>query len=182
MQYTSLEICDVILVQPRVFQDERGFFLETYKKTSYTVAGISLDFVQSNHSGSKQGVLRGLHYQIQNTQGKLVSAVVGEIFDVAVDLRRSSPTFGKWVGVRLSAEKKNQLWIPPGFAHGFYTLSPWAEVFYQATDFYAPQSERTLLWNDPTVAIQWPSENEISPLLSPKDAVGALLSQADLFE
>ncbi|PKN92537.1 MAG: dTDP-4-dehydrorhamnose 3,5-epimerase [Chloroflexi bacterium HGW-Chloroflexi-6] len=181
MEYTPLEISDVILVQPRVFQDERGFFLESYKKTSYASAGISLGFVQSNHSGSKQGVLRGLHYQVKNTQGKLVCAVLGEIFDVAVDLRRNSPTFGKWVGAYLSAEKKNQLWIPPGFAHGFYAVSSWAEVFYQATDFYAPESERTLLWNDPQVAIQWPIENGQMPILSPKDADGVPLAQADLF-
>ena len=181
MQFIKQEIHDVILCQPTVFQDERGFFLESYKKTTFSSGGISEEFVQDNHSRSKQGVLRGLHYQIQNPQGKLVRVIAGEIFDVAVDLRTASPTIGKWVGVYLSAENKNMLWIPPGFAHGFYTLSSWTEILYKATDYYAPQGERTIKWNDPVIGIQWPIINEQEPTLSQKDAEGRLMAQAELY-
>ena len=138
--------------------------------------------MQDNHSGSKKGALRGLHYQIRQAQGKLVRVVAGEVFDVAVDLRRSSPTFGRWVGATLSAESRDQLWIPPGFAHGFYVLSEWAEVLYKATDYYAPQWERSLLWNDPQVGVEWPILVEAPPIVSEKDSHGAPLSQAELYD
>jgi dTDP-4-dehydrorhamnose 3,5-epimerase len=172
---------DVILIEPRVFADERGFFLESYQKQRFTEAGISFDFVQDNHSKSEQGVLRGLHYQIQQPQGKLVRVIAGEIFDVAVDIRKSSPTFGKWVGDYLSAENKKILWVPAGFAHGFLVTSPTAEVLYKATDYYAPQWERSIVWNDPTIDIDWPTKG-ISPILSPKDKTGKLLEEAEVFE
>jgi len=180
MNFTPSELPDVLIIQPRVFEDERGFFLESYQKQRFTAAGILFDFVQDNHSLSRRGVLRGLHYQIQQAQGKLVRVIAGEIFDVAVDIRRNSPTFGKWMALNLSAENKTMLWIPPGFAHGFYVLSEQAEVLYKATDYYAPQSERTLLWNDPTINIRWP--NGPQPLVSPKDAAGVSLAQAELFD
>jgi dTDP-4-dehydrorhamnose 3,5-epimerase len=181
MQFIKQEIQDIILCQPAVFQDERGFFLESYKKTAFSNAGISEEFVQDNHSRSKQGVLRGLHYQIQHPQGKLVRVIVGEIFDAAVDIRKNSLTFGKWVGVHLSAENKNILWVPPGFAHGFYTLSPWAEILYKTTDYYAPEWERTIRWNEPTIGIKWPLIDAQAPILSPKDAEGKLLPQAEYY-
>ena len=180
MNFTPSELPDVLIIQPRVFEDERGFFLESYQKQRFTAAGIPFDFVQDNHSLSRRGVLRGLHYQIQQAQGKLVRVIAGEIFDVAVDLRRSSPTFGQWMGINLSAENKTMLWIPPGFAHGFYVLSEQAEVLYKATDYYAPQWERTLLWNDPELNIRWTNGPE--PLVSPKDAAGVSLAQAELFD
>jgi dTDP-4-dehydrorhamnose 3,5-epimerase len=182
MQFISTDLSDVILIQPRIFEDGRGFFLESYQKERFSTAGIHADFVQDNHSASTKGVLRGLHYQIRQPQGKLVRVVVGEIFDVAVDLRCSSSTFGRWVGVTLSAEKKNQLWIPPGFAHGFYVISEKAEILYKATDYYAPQWERALLWNDPALGIDWPITNGESPILSEKDMKGALLSEAETYE
>lgn len=181
MQVTPTSIPEVILIEPRLFPDDRGFFLETYQTRKYTAAGISQPMVQDNHSGSRQGVLRGLHYQIHKPQGKLVSVVVGEVFDVAVDLRRSSPTFGRWVGVSLSAHNHRQLWVPAGFAHGFYVVSEWAEVIYKVTDFYDPSSERTLLWNDPQVGVHWPLVGGPEPLLSPKDAHGSTLSNAETF-
>ncbi|HNA88405.1 MAG TPA: dTDP-4-dehydrorhamnose 3,5-epimerase [Anaerolineales bacterium] len=181
MKFTELEVPGVILCQPTVFQDERGFFLESYKKKIFAEAGISQDFVQDNHSRSKQGVLRGLHYQIYNPQGKLVRVIFGEIFDVAVDLRRPSPTFGKWVGARLSAENRNMLWIPPGFAHGFFTMSDWADILYKATDYYAPEWERSIIWDDPDIGIDWPL-NDITPILSKKDAAGVLFSQAEAYQ
>lgn len=182
MKFQSTSIPDVLLIQPQVFEDARGFFVETYQARRFEAAGIDARFVQDNHSGSQHGILRGLHYQIRQPQGKLVRAIAGEIFDVAVDLRRSSTTLGQWVGVRLSAENKHQLWIPPGFAHGFYVLSPWAEVLYKTTDFYAPDWERTLLWNDPQVAIQWPLVEGQSPRLSEKDAKGASFDRTELFD
>jgi len=181
MEITPIEIPEVLLLQPRVYGDERGFFLETYQAEQFAMAGIPASFVQDNHSGSRQGVLRGLHYQIRQPQGKLVRAIAGEIYDVAVDLRRSAPTFGRWVGTHLDAEGKTQLWIPPGFAHGFLVLSPWAEVLYKTTDYYAPQWERILLWNDPTLKIAWPLVEGQPLLLSPKDAAGKLLAEAELF-
>lgn len=182
MKFLPTVIPDVILIEPKVFGDDRGFFMETFQAKNFAAAGITSHFVQDNHSGSRQGILRGLHYQIQQTQGKLVRAVVGEIFDVAVDIRRSSPTFGKYVGTMLSAQNKHQLWIPEGFAHGFYVVSEWAEIIYKTTDYYAPVHERTLLWNDPTLGIHWPIAPGEEPVLSEKDTKGLLLGQADLFK
>ena len=172
---------DVILIEPRVFADERGFFLESYQKQRFSEAGIPFDFVQDNHSKSQQGVLRGLHYQIQQPQGKLIRVIAGEIFDVAVDIRKSSPTFGKWVGDYLSAENKKMLWVPAGFAHGFLVTSPTAEVLYKATDYYAPHWERSIVWNDPSINIDWPTQGSL-PTLSPKDEAGQHLDQAEVFE
>jgi dTDP-4-dehydrorhamnose 3,5-epimerase len=182
MKFLPTAIPDVVLIEPRVFGDERGFFLETYRADTFAAAGISATFVQDNHSGSRQGILRGLHYQIRQPQGKLVRVVAGEVFDVAVDLRRSSPTFGRWVGVTLSAENKRQLWVPVGFAHGFYVVSAWAEVVYKVTDFYAPQWERTIVWNDPQLRIAWPLVGGQPPTVSAKDAQGRLFAAAELFE
>ncbi len=182
MQFTKTKLTDIVLIEPKVFEDERGFFFESFKKKSFADAGITADFVQDNHSRSRRGTLRGLHYQIQQPQGKLVRVTLGEIFDIAVDVRKSSPTFGAWVGYHLSAENKKQLWIPAGFAHGFYVVSEWAEMLYKTTDYYAPQHERTILWDDPAIGIEWPLVNGEAPLLSAKDAVGALLNQAEIFE
>jgi dTDP-4-dehydrorhamnose 3,5-epimerase len=182
MEFGRTTIPDVIVLQPKIFGDERGFFMETFRVDDFAASGIAGPFVQDNHSGSQQGILRGLHYQIRQTQGKIVRTVSGEIFDVAVDLRRSSPTFGRWEGVRLSAKNKKQLWIPPGFAHGYYVLSEWAEVIYKATDYYAPAWERSLLWNDPAIGIEWPLLNGQPPVLSGKDSQGKLLSEAELFD
>ena len=182
MKFIPTHLPDVILIQPRIFEDERGFFLESYQKERFFNAGIQADFVQDNHSASTKGVLRGLHYQIRQPQGKLVRVIVGEVFDVAVDLRRSSRTFGKSVGVILTAEKKNQMWVPPGFAHGFYVMSEQAEILYKATDYYAPQWERCLLWNDPALGIDWTIINSELPILSEKDAKGALLSDAETYD
>ncbi len=180
MEVQRFEIAGPLLIQPRVFQDERGFFLETYHRLRYEQAGIGERFVQDNWSRSRRGTVRGLHYQIRRPQGKLVYVLQGEIFDVAVDLRRSSPTFGRWVGVRLDAESKRQFYVPPGFAHGFCVLSDVADVFYKCTDLYAPEHERTLLWNDPEVGIEWPLEGE--PILSDKDRRGTPLAQAEVYE
>ena len=182
MEFKPTIIPDVILVEPKVFGDGRGFFMETYQAARFAAAGITAGFVQDNHSGSARGILRGLHYQIRQPQGKLVRVVAGEVFDVAVDLRRSSPTFGRWVGQRLSASNRLQIWIPPGFAHGFYVLSEWAEVVYKATDYYDPEWERTLLWNDPEVGVEWPLLEGRPPILSQKDAEGSLLQSAETFE
>ncbi len=182
MEITPLEIPDILLIKPDVYPDTRGFFLEMYQRERYSQAGLELEFVQDNHSGSKQEILRGLHYQIKQVQGKLVSVVSGSIFDVAVDLRKSSPTFGQWVGAKLEAEDHSQLWIPPGFAHGLYVLSPWAEVTYKVTDYYAKEWERVLLWNDPEANIQWPLIEGRNPVLSEKDAAGLSLQEADIFE
>jgi dTDP-4-dehydrorhamnose 3,5-epimerase len=182
MKFTPTAIPEVLLIEPQVFQDERGFFLESYQAKKFAASGIPHTFVQDNHSASHQDVLRGLHYQIRQPQGKLLRVVVGEIFDVAVDLRRASSTFGKWAGVTLSAQNKHLFWVPPGFAHGFLVLSEWAEVLYKATDFYAPQWERTLRWDDPTVEIPWPLVAGRTPILSVKDAAGKLLPEAEIFE
>jgi dTDP-4-dehydrorhamnose 3,5-epimerase len=182
MEFISTAIPDVILIKPKIFGDVRGFFLETYQARKFEEAGITVDFVQDNHSGSERGVLRGLHYQIRQPQGKLVRAIAGELFDVAVDIRSSSPTCGQWVGAKLTSEKKEQLWIPPGFAHGFYVLSEWAEILYKTTDFYAPEWERTILWNDPQIGIDWPLIDGNPPKLSEKDAQGSPLRDADLFD
>lgn len=182
MKITPTKISEVKLIEPSVFGDARGFFMETYQKIKLGDAGISAEFVQDNHSGSGRGIMRGLHYQIKAPQGKLVRVVVGEIYDVAVDLRKSSMTFGKWVGERLSAENKKALWVPPGFAHGFYVLSDWAEVLYKASDYYAPEWERTIRWDDPQIGIEWPLVNGEAPLLSKKDADGVAFKDAELFE
>lgn len=182
MKFIKLEIPDIILIEPKIISDERGFFLETYQKKRFTDAGIPNDFVQDNHSSSEKNVLRGMHYQIKQPQGKLVRVIAGEIFDVALDIRKSSPTFGKWAGTYLSAENKQQLWVPPGFAHGFYVTSDYAEVLYKTSDYYAPQWERTILWNDPEVGIQWPINKGASPILSQKDKDGTPLAQAEIFD
>ena len=180
MEAKRLAIADVILIEPRVFGDARGYFLESYNQRAFDAAvGRTVRFVQDNHSRSAQRVLRGLHYQIRQPQGKLVRATAGEIFDVAVDLRRDSPTFGRWVGEILSADNKRQLWVPEGFAHGFVVLSEFAEVQYKATDYYAPEHERCIAWNDPELGIAWPLEGE--PVLSAKDAAGVAFSQAAVF-
>lgn len=181
MQFTPLEIQDVVLITPKVFEDERGFFLESFREDRFAAAGITARFLQDNHSASSRGVLRGLHYQIQQAQGKLLRCTAGEIFDVAVDLRRSSPTFGRWVSAVLSAQNKQMLWVPPGFAHGFYVMSERAELLYKASDYYAPQHERSLLWNDPALGIPWPLVDGQPPILSKKDAEGAPLSQAETY-
>jgi dTDP-4-dehydrorhamnose 3,5-epimerase len=182
MHFSPTSIPDVILIEPRVFGDHRGFFMETYQAQRFAAGGISADFVQDNHSGSSKGTLRGLHYQIRQTQGKLVRCVAGEIFDVAVDIRRSSPSFGKWVGAWLTAENKQMLWVPPGFAHGFYVKSEWGELVYKATDYYAPEWDRSLLWNDPAIGIDWPIPEGVLPLLSTKDQEAKTLANADLFD
>ena len=181
MQAIATTIPDVVQIQPSVFEDARGFFMETYSRRKFRSANLPVEFVQDNQSGSSQGTLRGLHYQIQHAQGKLVRVVVGEVFDVAVDLRRASNTFGKAVGILISAEVKNQLWIPPGFAHGFYVISEWAEVVYKVTDVYSPQDERTLLWNDPALGIEWPLVEGRPPILSEKDQRGKPLSEAEVY-
>lgn len=182
MQFLHTEIPDIIIIEPQVFEDRRGFFMETYQAQKFAEAGIRFSFVQDNHSRSKQWTLRGLHYQIHHAQGKLVRVAAGEIYDVAVDIRRSSLTFGKWVGAFLSARNKRQVWIPPGFAHGFYVVSRWAEVLYKATDFYDPAAERTILWNDPTLNIQWPVSEGHLPILSSKDVEGQLFKKAKVFD
>jgi dTDP-4-dehydrorhamnose 3,5-epimerase len=180
--FEQTEIPGVLIFQPKIFGDERGFFMETFRSDLFAATGIAGTFVQDNHSGSQQGILRGLHYQIRHAQGKLVRTVAGEIFDVAVDLRRSSATFGHWVGAKLSGKNKKQIWIPPGFAHGFYVLSEWAEVVYKTTDYYAPEWERCLLWNDPALGIAWPLLQGQPAVLSEKDKCGKLLSETELFE
>jgi dTDP-4-dehydrorhamnose 3,5-epimerase len=182
MNFFQTEIPDLIWIAPKVYGDGRGFFMETYQQQVFAEHGLPTHFVQDNHSGSRRGILRGLHYQIVQPQGKLVRVVVGAVFDVAVDLRRSSPTFGAWVGRALSAENHEMLWVPPGFAHGFYVLSDWAEVLYKATDFYAPQYERCLIWNDPTVGVNWPLLEGQPPLLSTKDAQGRTWQEQDFFD
>ncbi len=174
-------IPEVLRIRPRLIEDERGFFFESWNTRTFAQSGLKIQFVQDNHSRSTAGCLRGLHYQIENAQGKLVRAIRGEIFDVAVDLRRSSPTFGKWVGVTLSAANHEMLWVPPGFAHGFYVVSNMAEVLYKCSDFYSPTAERTLIWNDPDLAIDWPVSSGRDPKISPKDAAGALLRDAECF-
>ena len=181
MNVTATAIPEVLLIEPRVFGDDRGFFFESFNQQKFAeLTGVTDSFVQDNHSRSSRGVLRGLHYQIQQAQGKLVRASVGEIFDVAVDIRKGSPTFGKWVGAVLSAANKHQLWVPAGFAHGFVVYSDVAEVLYKTTDYYAPQHERSILWNDPTIGVDWGFDGEVQ--LSAKDEAGKTLQEADLFE
>jgi dTDP-4-dehydrorhamnose 3,5-epimerase len=181
MNITVTAIPEVLLVEPTVFGDDRGFFYESYNAKKWQeLTGLQTRFVQDNHSRSAKNVLRGIHYQIKHSQGKLVRVVVGEVFDVAVDLRRSSPTFGQWVGKRLSAENKKSLWVPEGFGHGFLVLSDAAEFLYRTTDFYAPEYERCIAWNDPEIGIDWPLDGE--PLLSEKDAKGSVFSEAEYYE
>lgn len=180
MKVTPLAIPEVFLLEPRVFGDDRGFFFESFNQRTFEQAiGRKVCFVQSNHSRSVQHVLRGLHYQIRQAQGKLVRVVVGEVFDVAVDIRRASPTFGMWVGELLSAENKRQLWIPAGFAHGFLVLSEYVEFLYDTTDYWAPEYERSIVWNDPALGIKWPIAGE--PILSGKDAQGASFNTAEVY-
>lgn len=179
MKVTPTVLPDVLLIEPRVYGDARGFFFESWNEKTFREAGIREHFVQDNHSRSARGVLRGLHYQIRQPQGKLVRVIAGEIFDVVVDVRRGSPSFGRHATVTLSAELHNQLWVPAGFAHGFCVTSDFAEVLYKTTDFYAPEHERTILWNDPELGIAWPLQ--AAPTLSAKDAGGALLKHAEVF-
>jgi len=180
MNIIPTKISDVLIIEPRVFEDQRGFFFESYNSKAFREkTGVEADFVQDNHSRSSSHVLRGLHYQIQQPQGKLVRVVAGAIFDVVVDLRKSSPTFGQWVGSLISAENKQQLWVPVGFAHGFCVLSDYAEVQYKTTDYYAPQHERCIIWNDPDLAIAWPLEQ--APIVSAKDQAGTPFKEAEMF-
>jgi len=180
MNVVPTEIPEVVIIEPKVFEDDRGFFFESFNQRTFAEkTGVEADFVQDNHSRSSQNVLRGLHYQIQQPQGKLVRVVAGAVFDVAVDIRKSAPTFGKWVGCLLSAENKRQLWVPVGFAHGFLVVSQTAEVLYKTTDYYAPGQERCILWNDPDLAINW--ELTAPPVLSAKDQAGQPFKAAELF-
>lgn len=179
MKVIPTAIPDVLAIEPRVFGDARGFFFESWNAKAMAAAGIDATFVQDNHSRSMRNVLRGLHYQIEHAQGKLVRAIAGEVFDIAVDLRRSSPTFGRWVGERLSADNKRMLWIPPGFAHGFVVLSDAAEFVYKTTDYWYPEHERTLRWDDPALGIDWPLDG--APVLAAKDRDGATLAQAETY-
>lgn len=180
MKVTPTAIPEVLILEPQVFGDDRGFFFESYNARRFEqLTGVSANFVQENHSRSAQNVVRGLHYQIRQPQGKLVRVAVGAIYDVVVDMRRSSPFFGRWVGVELSAENRRQLWVPPGFAHGFVVTSETAECLYKTTDYWAPEYERALLWNDPALAIDWPLTGQ--PMLSGKDSQGLLLADAEAF-
>jgi dTDP-4-dehydrorhamnose 3,5-epimerase len=180
MKVVQTAIPEVLIIEPKVFGDARGFFFESFNQQAFNRAtGLNVDFVQDNHSRSSKGVLRGLHYQIQQPQGKLVRVVRGAVFDVAVDVRKSSPTFGKWVGIELSEENHSQFWVPPGFAHGFLVLSESADFLYKTTEYYAPEHERAILWSDPAIAIDWPIDGK--PNLSPKDSSGALLFDAEVF-
>lgn len=181
MHFQPTAIPDVLLIEPKVFGDGRGFFMETWQAREFRVNGIDVDFVQDNHSRSGKGTLRGLHYQIQQPQGKLVRVIAGEVFDVAVDLRRGSPTFGQWAGDYLSEENKRMLWVPPGFAHGFYVTSESADFVYKCTDYYAPEHERALVWNDPDVGIDWPLAPDAEPILSGKDAQALRLADAEVY-
>ena len=181
MKVTPGALPEVLVIEPRVFGDDRGFFLESYNQRAFLEAtGIAAEFVQDNHSRSARNVLRGLHYQLKQAQGKLVRVVAGEVFDVAVDMRRSSPRFGRWMGLHLSAENKRILWVPAGFAHGFLALSESTEVLYKTTDYYAPEHERCVLWNDPDIGVDWPLNG--APLVSDKDSRGVRLAEAETFE
>ena len=182
MKFVETPLQDVYLLEPKVFGDSRGFFLETWNIETFREAGFELDFVQDNHSRSARGILRGLHFQTEHTQGKLVRVTSGEVFDVAVDLRRSSPTMGQWYGVSLSAENHRMLWVPPGFAHGFYVVSEYADFLYKCTDIYHPPSEKTLAWNDPSVGISWPVPAGEEPQLSAKDVEGKAWDDVPLFD
>lgn len=181
MRALPTSIPDVVLIEPKVFGDARGFFLESFNQRTFNrVTGTDYQFVQDNHSHSSRGVLRGLHYQIEQPQGKLVRVVQGRVWDVAVDIRKNSPTFGQWVGVELAGDNHHQLWIPPGFAHGFVVLSEYADFLYKTTDYYAPQHERCIIWNDPDLAIAWPDMDGL-PVLSAKDAMGKPFRQTEVF-
>lgn len=181
MNIVETDIADVLLFEPQVFADERGFFMETFRQSHFDELGQNFSFVQDNHSASQKGVLRGLHYQIQNPQGKLVRVIRGEIYDVAVDIREGSSTFGQYVAKILSEQNRNMLWMPPGFAHGFYVMSDQAEIVYKSTDYYAPNSERVLIWNDSDIGIAWPLAEGEQPKLSAKDQYGVRLRDAELF-
>lgn len=181
MNIIDTAIPDVKILEPKVFGDERGFFLETFREDWFRVHVADVTFVQDNHSKSGQGILRGLHYQTQQTQGKLVRVIAGEVYDVAVDVRKDSPTFGKHVGVLLNDDNKRQLWVPEGFAHGFYVTTESAEFVYKCTNYYAPEFEQSVLWNDPSLSIQWPLVDSMQPLLSPKDEAGVMLADAPTF-
>ena len=182
MQVKKTSIPEVLVIEPRVFKDDRGFFYESFNQRRFKeLTGVDVSFVQDNHSRSQRNVLRGLHYQIQQAQGKLVRVIRGSVFDVAVDIRKSSPTFGHWVGEILSEDNNRQMWVPPGFAHGFYVLSDWANVIYKVTDYYAPEWDRTLLWNDPEIGIDWPLIDGGEVNISTKDAKGFRLRDAETF-
>jgi len=181
MRLIETPLKDALIVEPKVFGDQRGFFMESWNRRTFASLGLDLDFVQDNHSRSARGVLRGLHYQLKQPQGKLVRVVTGAVFDVAVDLRRESPTFGQWTGVELSAENRRMFWVPPGFAHGFLVLSESADFLYKATDYYAPEHERSILWNDPDLAIDWPLESIGMPTLAAKDAAGSRFANAGAY-
>jgi len=182
MQIIDTALADVKIIEPKVFGDERGFFMESYNRDRFAEVGIPDAFVQDNHSRSGQGVLRGLHYQLKNTQGKLVRVTHGEVYDVAVDMRKSSPQFGQWTGAVLSEANKRMFWVPPGFAHGFYVMSELADFQYKCTDYYAPEHERSLLWNDPDVGVEWPILKGTKPLLSEKDIDGESVNTIDAFD
>lgn len=182
MKFKRLAVPDVVIMEPSVFGDNRGFFMEIFRDNQFREEVADVTFVQDNHSLSTRGILRGLHYQVRQPQGKLVRVTAGEVFDVAVDLRRSSPTFGRWVGEILSAENKKMMWVPPGFAHGFYVISPEAEFTYKCTDYYAPEHERSVIWNDPDINILWPLVEGQRPLLSEKDEKAVSLKDAEVFE
>lgn len=179
MRFETTEIPGVVVIELKMFSDDRGFFMETYQRRRFVEAGVGETFVQDNHSRSRPGVLRGLHYQVQQPQGKLIEVLRGEVFDVAVDLRRSSPTFGKWFGLKLGEDSRKLLYVPPGCAHGFYVVNGPADVYYKCTDFYAPQHERTLLWNDPELGVNWPLAG--TPVVSAKDLQGQSLAQAETY-
>lgn len=181
MKIIQTTVQDALILEPKIFGDARGFFMESWSRRNFAAAGLNADFVQDNHSRSQRGVLRGLHYQIRHPQGKLVRVVAGEVFDVAVDLRRSSPTFGQWTGVILSAENQRMFWVPPGFAHGFLVLSESADFLYKASDYYVPECERSLLWSDPDLAIAWPLETIGAPILAAKDTTASLFNSAETY-
>lgn len=181
MEFSATHIPDVVVIDPVVYEDSRGFFMDTWQQKKYADAGIDANFVQDSHSRSSYGALRGLHYQVSQAQGKLIRVIQGEVFDVAVDVRKSSPTYGQWVGEVLSAGNRKLLWIPPGFAHGFLVLSEFADFEYRLTDFYAPEHERTIRWDDPDLAIDWPLADGQKPLLSEKDQEGVFLNDAEVY-
>lgn len=179
MEFIATEIADVVLIKPRVFGDSRGYFMETWHETKFAAGGIDVQFVQDNHSRSSQWILRGLHYQVQQPQGKLIRVTRGAVFDVAVDVRRSSPTFGRWVGVELNDVNHHMLWVPPGFAHGFLALSETVDFLYKCTDFYAPEHERTIRWDDPAIAVRWPLPAGVLPLLAARDAAAVPMADGE---
>jgi dTDP-4-dehydrorhamnose 3,5-epimerase len=181
MEFLPTEIPEVVLIRPKVFGDARGYFMESYEKRKFAAAGLEPEFVQDNHSHSARHILRGLHYQIRQPQGKLVRVVCGTVFDVAVDIRRSSPTFGRWVGAVLSDENHHMLWVPPGFAHGYLVLSERADFLYKVTDYWAPQQERAIRWNDPEIGVHWPLPAGVEPVVSAKDAAAASFRAAEVF-